>query len=252
MDKRAGAEPEFILAFETSSAVGSVALGRGDQVLETRSFSGARKHAAEFLPTIQGLCRTHGVAPPAVREVYLSIGPGSFTGLRLGVSVARMLALATGARIVVVPTLEATAQNALDVPPRPQRVAVILDAKRHHVFAAAFDFGQDLYRPVAAPAEFDPAEFLSRQLRDCVVLGEGVAYHRAAIDESGLAVLPEALWLPRVETVYQLGRRRALGGQFTDRRDLVPLYVRPPEAEEKLAVHLRTAEPIPNREPPPA
>lgn len=235
MDERAGAESEFTLAFETSSAVGSVALGRGEQVLETRSFSGARKHAAEFLPTIQNLCRAHGVAPAAVHEVYLSIGPGSFTGLRLGVSVARMLALATRARLVAVPTLEAIAQNALDLEPPPPQVAVLLDAKRGRVFAAAFTLRSGQYRPDAAPAEVDPATFLSCQPRQCAALGEGIAYHRASVEACGLPLLPEGLWFSRVETIYRLGRQRAATGGYTEPRELVPTYIRPPEAEEKFA-----------------
>jgi len=221
------------LAFETSGAIGQITLGDAGSTLETRSLSGPRRHAAEFLPTVAALCRDHSVNPSAIRHIYVSAGPGSFTGLRIGITAARMIALATGADIVAVPTLEVVAQNAMDASPPPDYVAVVLDAKRKRVYAAAFRRLDIEYAPTSDPAEVAPADFLARQPRTCAVLGEGVAYHRKAIEASGLVVLPDALHAPRAETVYRLGVQRARRGLADDPRRLIPVYIRPPEAEEK-------------------
>ncbi len=231
-------DPECVygLAFETSSALGSVALGRGGDVLGARKLSGPRKHAVEFLPAIAALCDTHDIEPTSVRRVFVSSGPGSFTGLRIGITTARMIGLATGARIVAVPTLEIIAQNALDASDSPDRVVVMLDAKRRRVYTAAFSRRGGSYVATTDPVEADPAEFLAGQTTEGgshAVLGEGVLYHRAAIEESGWPVLPEALYAPRAETVYQLGAVRAGEGKFEDRSALIPTYVRLPEAQEK-------------------
>lgn len=225
----------FALAFETSSALGSIALGRGGEVLAVRTFSGPRMHAVDFLPTLDALCRAHSVEPGAVAQVYVSAGPGSFTGLRIGITVARMIALAGGARVVAVPTLEVIAQNALKAAELPEQVAVMLDAKRGRVYAAAFVCVDGALVPTCDPAEVEPGSFLANRGPACSVLGEGIAYHRGVVEASGLPVLPEPFWSPRAETVYQLGHARAAGGEFDDPRTLVPIYLRPPEAEEKWA-----------------
>jgi tRNA threonylcarbamoyladenosine biosynthesis protein TsaB len=182
------------------------------------------------------LCRSHGVPSGSIGIVYVSAGPGSFTGLRIGIATARALALATGARVVSVPTLEAIAQNALQSPSPPERIATLLDAKRRNVFAAVFQRHGNRFGPLTEPVEADPATFLRELMADglpIAVLGEGVPVHRAAIERTGVAILPSALDRARAETVYSMGRRLAEAGRFTSRRDLVPFYVRPPEAEEK-------------------
>ncbi len=220
------------LAIETSGRIGSVAIGRGPRVLESRAFSTTLRHAVELLPTVDALCRDHQVRPDEVATVYVSGGPGSFTGLRIGITFARSLALATGARIVRVPTLDVIAQNALALDPRPPRVVVVLDAKRHHVYSAPFALEQDAYVCTQEPAELDPESFFATLPRDCHAVGEGIAYHQAAVDSAGLAVLPVELNHARAEVVYRLGHARVSAGAFDDARGVVPIYIRRPEAEE--------------------
>ena len=221
------------LAFETSCAIGSIALGAGARLIEARTFSRPRQHAKEFLPTIHDMCSAHGVAPSDVKRVYVSSGPGSFTGLRIGVTAARMLALAVSTEVVAVPTLQVIALNALGHTPRANRVAVILDAKRGRVYAAAFIRRADVYEAVSEPAEVDPRVFLDQQGRETYVLGEGIAYHQEAVEQSGLTVLPEELNRPRAEIVLAIGHALAEKGRHCDPRDFVPTYIRPPEAQEK-------------------
>jgi tRNA threonylcarbamoyladenosine biosynthesis protein TsaB len=226
-------EASHALAFDTSSAIGSVALGRGPDILDSRRLTAPFRHAAQFVPTIEALCRDHGVAPAGVRCVFVSIGPGSFTGLRIGVAVARAMALALEVGIVAVPTLEAIAQNAMDLPTPPRDIAVLLDAKRKNVYACAFALDDGRYRTAGDPAEVEPAAFLARQPSTCAVLGEGIAQHREVVEASGLEILPVELHAARAEAVYRLGWLGATEDRFTPARQLVPHYVRPPEAEEK-------------------
>lgn len=228
-------ESRFALALETSGSVGSVAIGRGREVLEARSFPSARQHAADLLPAIDALCRAQGASPQAIAAVYVSIGPGSFTGLRIGLAAARMLALAVGSRLVGVSSLEAAAQNALAAEPTPKRVAVIVDAGRGRVYGAAFARHGDRYVVVQDAAEVEPSAFLAAQGGECAVLGEGVELHRAAVEASRLRVLPVDLLRSRAEAVFRLGAEQAAEGRFDEARRLVPVYIRPPEAEEKRA-----------------
>ena len=236
------------LAIETSSASGSVAVGRGHKMLGAVRFTQPRAHAAEFLSSIDALCREHNVEPNEIVHVFVSAGPGSFTGLRIGITAARTLALAVGARVVALPTLEVIAQNALDLPEPPSQVCVILDAKRARVYTASFALSTEVngarkYNAFDEPHEADPVAYFTALPRDCAVLGEGVLYHRAAVSGSGLCVLEKDLFAPRVETVYRLGFERAVRQQFIVARDLIPVYIRPPEAEEVWARKQSTSDP---------
>ncbi len=225
----------YSLAFETSCEIGSVTLGNGDALLETRRFSAPRKHASEFLPTTAEICKAHGVTPSDIQHVFVSAGPGSFTGLRIGITAARMIALATSAKIVAVPTLLVVAHNALEMSSPPTRLIVILDAQRSRVYAEAFEYREDKYVSLGAPAEVEPAEFFSQQAKQCAVTGQGIDQHQDAVNQSSLEVLPQDLWRPRSEIVYQLGLALAKCGVFTEGRDLIPTYIRKPDAEEKWA-----------------
>ena len=230
-----------ILAIESSGQACSAALGDGASVLRKASLPGALQHAAGLIPLIDQLCKAQHWLAESLDEVYVSIGPGSFTGLRIGVSVARTLAWSTGAKVVAVPTMQVLAQNALDCPAPPTSLAVLLDAKRGQVYAAAFELSAGAYRPVAEAQLTDPAAFLKRCSAPVAVLGEGVAHHTTAIEAAGATTLDKALWSGQAEAVLSLGCTLAGQGADTQPGDLLPCYIRKPEAEEKWEQrHLRT------------
>ena len=233
MSRIEAAKSDLGLAIETSGTYGSVALGRGDTVCGIHEFATPRAHAVDFLPAIAGLCREQGIKPSDFAYVFLSIGPGSFTGLRIGVTAARMMAFSTQARIIGVPTLEVIAQNANLLPKPPESVAVILDAKRQRVYAAFFQRISGVFQSDSGAEELEPAAFLAALPEGCAVLGTGVTVHRETVQRYGLKILPEGFYRARAETVYALGRRMAPTAENLDPRMLVPDYVRRPEAEER-------------------
>jgi len=221
------------LAVETSCHLGSVAIGRAGVLMAERSFSGPRKHATEFVAAIDSLCRAQGVSPEQIGEVYVSHGPGSFAGLRIGVTAARMIAFAHGAVMVPTPTLDVIAHNALAASPTPEHVAVMLDAKRHRVFAASFDLSEATYVARAHAAELDPRVFLSQQQPGCLILGEGAPIYHELVARSSLAIGESQWHVPKARVVYELGYALARRGKTVPPREFVPLYIRPPEAEEQ-------------------
>jgi len=223
--------PRRILAIETSGRMGSAVLGTEDGVMALARLSGEMKHAAELLPAIGHMLEAQGWPADGITDVFVSIGPGSFTGLRIGVTLARTLGWSIEARIVAVPTVDCIARNALAA--RPQHLAVILDAKRSQVYAAAFRLVDDQCVKIVDACLDDPYDFLARCPKPVSVLGEGVPYHGEAITRSGAAVLDRTLWSPRSERVWEIGLQMARAGQFTPHGDLVPLYIRRPDAEEK-------------------
>ncbi len=220
------------LAVETSGRSGSVALGTGSAIERVLYFETPRNHGAELLPAVDRVCRDADISPGALDALYVSGGPGSFTGLRVGITFARALALSGDVRIVRVPTLDVVAQNALEADDRPQHVGVVLDAKRNKVYAAAYVLRGKCYERLDDAAERDPVEFFDSIPRPAAILGEGIGYIRQAVTESGLRVLPEALHAARAEHVYRLGHELATAGAYDDAFSLIPIYVRRPEAEE--------------------
>ncbi len=222
-----------IVAIETSGRQGSVAVAAGDDVLGMTRFASDHQHAVALLPSIGRLCETVGWRPGQIDEVYVSAGPGSFTGCRIGVALARALAQAVGVRLVRVPTVDVLARNALDRPAPPKHLAVLLDAQRHQAYMARFDLAKDAYRREDEVRMGDVKSLVARLPRPCAALGEGIAYHRQAIEAAGLEILPESLWPARAENVLRVGRWLAGRGAYVAINQLLPIYVRIPEAEER-------------------
>ena len=220
------------LAIETSGRIGSIAIVEDGRVVAEDQFPHGLQHAAEMIPRIDALCRARGWRPAEIQDLYVSAGPGSFTGLRIGVTLAKTLAFATGAKIVAVPSVCVLARNA---PPEATELIVVLDAKRDQIFAARFS------REGAGWAEREPAHLddlrsvLARAPRPIWLLGEGIPYHQKFIppDDNGIILTPPGSWRPRAAAVAEEGMVIAADGRFTAPDQFVPIYIRRPEAEEK-------------------
>ena len=212
---------------------GSVALGRGDHILAWRALSPDRRHTTEVLPAIRDMLAETGSEPRDVSVVGFSQGPGSFTGLRVAATIARMWQSATGCEVVAVPTLEVIAQNVLSCPDPPGRIAAILDARRGRLFGAVYErVGADALRNTAEAALHDAEPWLQSLEQPCSVVGEGLAEHQDSVIKAGLDPLPESIWLPDARQVLAIGRRLATAGLFCSQQEIVPVYLRPPECEE--------------------
>ncbi len=91
---------DLILAVETSSRIGSVAIALGGKMLAEVAFSAALKHSAELLPAMSALLESYGREPGQIEHIYISAGPGSFTGLRIAAAFAKTMHLANGASLI--------------------------------------------------------------------------------------------------------------------------------------------------------
>ena len=105
-------DKSLILAVETSGRTGSVAIGAGDDILAEKTFSGQMRHSAELFVSAERLLSQIGAGAEKIKHVYFAAGPGSFTGLRIAVTMAKMMAFANGAKIVAVSTMDVIAENA--------------------------------------------------------------------------------------------------------------------------------------------
>ena len=242
------------IAIETSCRHGGVALGIGERLADKIDFDAGARHATHLVVRLRELLGRHGLRATDVNEVYVSAGPGSFTGVRVGVTVARTLAQAVaGVRCVSVPSVQAVAQNAATLP--WQHLGVILDAKDELVYAQLFgraassDMGGGQPWPpppvpASEPAVLPLAEFLAAAPKPLLLTGEGLMYqkngekgdrHRFQTTKSEpvpfFTVADPSIYYPTAEGVWTVGRRLAGEGAFTEYHRLLPIYARRSEAE---------------------
>ncbi len=221
------------IAIETSGRVGSVAIVRDAHVLVEEQFPHGLAHAAQIVPILDRLTRAQGWTPRDVEELYLSIGPGSFTGLRISVTLAKTMALAMGVKLVAVPTTRVLAENA---PDEVNHLIIVLDAKRGQVFTASFERGDDREWHERESAHLDSlSAVIERSPRPVHLLGEGIPYHENFIprDDPSVIITPQESWRARASAVAKLGAQMSDRMQFVDPFALAPVYIRRPEAEEK-------------------
>ncbi len=219
-----------LLAVETSGVHGGIALLDGADtaaLVEEVHLEEGLRHARDLLVAIKGACERAGWQPRAIDAVAVSIGPGSFTGLRIAVTLAKFVAWDTGAAIVAVPSLRALAENA---PADCERMACIRDAKRGGLYASVFERRDDGLDETFGPALIQPDDLARRLDRPAFIVGRGIPKAAEALAAFDLA--PEALWDVRPATVARLGYAMCERGEFADPLRLEPVYVRRPEAEE--------------------
>ena len=218
------------IAVETSCRTGGVALGIDGQCIESVSFEAGGRHATTLISQMQGLLAGRGLAPRDLSEVYVSAGPGSFTGLRVGITAVRTLAQALpGVRCVAVPTACAVARNAAELPWR--YLGVVLAARAGSVYAAVFERCNGRLVEAQPPATWQAEEFLAAVPKPVTLIGEGLAYQPT--DAPGVTVVdPDAseLHLPTARAVWHVGYHMARTGAFTEYHHLLPIYARQPEA----------------------
>jgi tRNA threonylcarbamoyladenosine biosynthesis protein TsaB len=174
-------------------------------------------------PSLKQLLEKQGCSAKEVAAVAVAVGPGSFTGLRVGVTTAKAFAWAVGAAVVAVDTLDALAEAA----PRPtgdaERLWTLLDAQRGEFFVARFAAEGGSWRRDGANARHPSAEFSGLVKEGDAVVGPPAAAW------GGLAMEPTA------DAVLRVAHRRWLAGAADDVFALAPQYHRASAAEEKLA-----------------
>jgi len=221
------------LALETTGRLGSVAIGVGGKLSDEKTFSAPLRHNAELFDTVDVLLREISKTADHINEVYISIGPGSFTGVRISVTVAKMMALANKSKIVAVNTSDVIAQNIDDE--SINKIATIIDAKRGQFFIAVFEKKENLWEKILDDCMITPEQFKEKFGSEPIwLLGEGLLYYANKFETQNIKILSDKYWSPKASNVYKLGTQLAQQGKFADPVALVPLYIRKPEAEENL------------------
>ncbi len=213
-----------LLLLETSGRVGHVALADGTALLAARQLDETRRQARDLAPAVADLLAAVGWKPRDVSAVVVSRGPGSYTGLRVGIMSAKAFAYAVGCPVLAIDTFAAIAWQA---PEEASPLDVIADAQQQKVYLQRFEHHQPIspltIRPVAEWVTDSPAAWVS---------GPALHLHRARLP-GNMRPVDESVWEPRPESLLELALKRWAAGERDDLFAVEPLYLRPSSAEEQ-------------------
>ena len=220
-----------LLTIQTASPAGGVALAEGEKLLAEINLD-VRQTATEWLmPSIDELLARAGLAKNPLAGVGVVRGPGSFTGLRVGLAAAKGLALALGCPLVSVSSLQCLAMQ-LAFASLP--VCVMLDARKKEVYTALYQWQGGRPQTLAGERVIGPDQLLDTLHADTLFTGSGAQVYRPLIvrrlgDRAHFA--PPFLDLPRAGAAAALAWQEWQAGRFLTAEELMPVYLRPSEAE---------------------
>ena len=221
-----------LLAVESATLSGGAAILDGDRLLGEITLNIAITHSERLLSAVDRLLADCGLAPADLEGLAVSVGPGSFTGLRVGLATVKGLAMALDLPVAPVPTLDALAAR---LPFADAPVCPILDARKGEVYFSLYRWrGDRMHRErdyLALPPEFAAAELSA----PVILLGDGIEACRPWLGRLGeeVRIAPAAQRLPSAATVAGLGHAVLAAGGGVNAEALAPLYLRPSEAELK-------------------
>jgi tRNA threonylcarbamoyladenosine biosynthesis protein TsaB len=221
-----------ILAIETATVAGSVAIIDdaaglvGEVRIDVRVV-----HAERLMPSIEWLLKASGVLIGEIDAYAVSIGPGSFTGLRIGLSTVKGFSYATGKPIVPVPTLDAFART---LPFCSYMICPMFDARKNEVYAALYKWDGNDCKKIMPETAINPADLFKKINGPTVFMGEGARIYRGLIEEAlkdNAVFAPASRMSPSASTVAEMALEKLKQGIFPDPVSLVPFYIRKSEAE---------------------
>ena len=225
------------LAVETSGRTGSIALGRGSSLIAEHSFTGMMRHSAELFASVKKLFHEAKIPITELKKVFITIGPGSFTGLRISLTLAKMMNLANETKIIPISTMNVIAANTLPLynTEKPiKRLATVLDAKRKQFYIAVFEKNGSQLEKIHDDCLMNAKDFIEKFSdpdNPIILLGEGLLYYKDSFINEGIELLDEKYWYPKAAKLYEIGSKT---DNFANAATLQPLYLRQPEAMENL------------------
>lgn len=215
-----------VLGVDTTTSRGSVALVDAGELLGEVRLTSQASHSRRLLPAVAFLLDALGLEPAAVEGLAVTTGPGSFTGLRIGISTVQGLSLGLGRPCLGVAALDVIAARAVG---EGEVLAAVMDAWRDEVYGALYDAAA---RPLSGPFVEPPRAFLARvPAGSAVFAGEGALRYRELIARERPAAAFSRRSPYLAGTLARIAEPRLLAGEGVDASALRPLYVRPADAK---------------------
>ncbi len=222
----------LILALDSATLVSSVALAHPDRLLAELTLQTRKTHSERLMPHIEQLLALADKDKADIGTIAVSIGPGSFTGLRIGLATAKALAYGLRIPLVGVPTLAALA---FGCPVSGALLAPTMDAQKGNIYIALYRWQAGDLEEVMAPAVMEhaaAASGLAARAGQVLILGEAVELYPHVFRQAGHVLAEPHVAMPRAGSVALLGARLAATGVRHDAMTLEPIYIRRSEAEE--------------------
>jgi tRNA threonylcarbamoyladenosine biosynthesis protein TsaB len=219
-----------ILALETTDPIGTVAAMEDGNLLLELELNRQQRTAQSLAPAIKTLLQHVAWNPDDLQLVAMTIGPGSFTGLRIGATMAKTLAYATGADVLGLDTLETIAQA---VPENISQLTVLIDAQRGDIVTRSFRRDSEGWLVATSNQQLISIDRWLQELPPGMVVAGPVLGKLISRLPAHVTVLDQKYWSPRAATVAHLAHRQYSAGRRDDLWKLAPHYTRLSAAEEK-------------------
>ena len=222
-----------VLAIDTSTAYLSVALCDGDKSLGRYHRMADMRHSTILMPTISNILKKAKIRPEDIDLFSISIGPGSFTGLRIGVTTVKGLAFSLKKPIVTVPTMDVIAYNAIK---RSSVICPVLDARKGKVYACIYRSDGVGLKRLTGYLLLAPSELVEKveRYKEIVFLGDGIRCMEGAYpDKEVLEISSKIDWYPEAGIAAKLGAEKFKKGDIVTAEKLRPFYIYSKECDIK-------------------
>lgn len=221
----------ILLTIQTASAAGGLAISDGESLLAEINLDVRKTPTEWLLQAIEDLLAKAAIARGDLDAIGVVRGPGSFTGLRVGLATAKGLALAAGCPLLGVSALQCLA---MQLPFTSLPVCALLDARKQEVYAALFNWEAGYPHPLGEERVIKPEKLLAEITGETLFIGTGALVYRSLIVRqlAGRAhFVPAFLNLPRAAAAAALAWHEWQAGRTCSADELLPVYLRPSEAE---------------------
>ncbi len=225
------AKDMIVLSADTSCDRFSLALMEKGLIVSQFDARSCQRQSSDMLPEIEKLLSRNELDTGDIDCFCIGLGPGSFTGLRIGVTIMRAMAFVHKKPIVGIPSIDAIACNAL---PYKRDICVIIDARQQKVYARFYKFRIGRMRPSGRIMLLGIEELLRKAKEPVLFLGDGIKLYGKIILNKGIRyenLLPECMWYPHAGLVGRLGIERVMRKGGDDVFTLSPLYLYPKKAQ---------------------
>ncbi|KHE92924.1 MAG: peptidase [Candidatus Scalindua brodae] len=222
-----------VLGIETSGLIGNIAVCDGNTVVGKKIYGNNFSHGKEMVSSLVSIFNEIKWEPGDIDLIAVSTGPGSYTGLRIGITCAKTLAYGLGKPVIDVPTLDVLVENVKDN--NAKTICPVIDAKRKSVYACIYDRCNNENRKATDFLIISPDDLIDILPESTLIFGDGIAPYKEIFTQKGLIIVEdEKLGIADAADVARLGMKRYDQGIRCEINALTPLYLRKSEAEERL------------------